>query len=110
MGFSHRNDKLHTQEKDLERIDDIMSNTSLRTILKKAKLINELNTCLTRHLPTNQLMHCQVLNYQDSILIIGVDNAAWATKLRFNEQTLLQALQADPNTPNILGVKYKITR
>ena len=108
MGFSHRIDNLQTRDKDPERIDGLMNNPSLHAILQKAKLISHLNMCLTRHIPTHLLTHCQVLNYQDSILIVGVDSAAWATKLRFEEQNLLKSLRTDANIPNILGIKYKI--
>lgn len=48
------------------------------------------------------------MNFENSILIIGVDNAAWLTRLRFEEQELLIKLQGEALLPNVLGIEYKI--
>ena len=108
MGFSHRNDDLQTNHRDPQQVGDILGKTSLKSLLAKANLINDFNRCLNRTLSARHLTHCKAINYDNSILVIGIDSAAWATQLRFEEADLLKAFQADPDLPNVLGVKYKI--
>ena len=93
---------------DPQKLDDILKNTSLSSIIAKAKLIELLNMALTRHLPSKLLTHCQIMNYDNSIVIMGIDNAAWVTQLRYNEQALIKYFQSEPGLPNVLGIKYKI--
>lgn len=93
---------------DPKKLDDILDGGPLSSILHKAKIIANFNTALTRHLPTNLNSHCQAMNFENSILIVGVDNAAWLTRLRFEEQSLIDKLQREPSLPNILGINYKI--
>lgn len=93
---------------DPKKLDDILEKSSLGSILRKAKVIADFNTALTRHLPTNLNSHCQAMNFENSILIIGVDDAAWLTRLRFEEQDLIEKLQREALLPNVLGINYKI--
>lgn len=99
MSFSSRPDP--------KKISDILTTGSLDLILKKAKILETFNTALTRHLPTSLAMHCHVMNFHNSILVIGVDNMSWLTRLRFEEQELIQKLQEDPLVPNLLGINWK---
>lgn len=100
----------HFSKTDPETIDDILNKGSLAGILKKAKLLEQLNITLGRYISTSLSSHCQVMNYKNSIVVIGVDSATWLTKLRFEESNLLHALQNDRDTPNVLGIEYKILR
>lgn len=93
---------------DPKKLDDILKGSSLSMILAKAKLIEALNMALTRHLPSKLLTHCHIMNYENSIIIMGIDNAAWVTQLRYNEQALIKYFQSEPGLPNVLGIKYKI--
>jgi hypothetical protein len=100
MNFSSRPDP--------KKLNEVLQRGSLGNILQKAKLLETFNMALTRHLPSNIATHCQIMNFNNSILVIGVDDASWLTRLRFEEQTLLDNLQADPKVPNLLGIDYKI--
>jgi len=93
---------------DPKKLDDILNTGSLSNILKKARILEALNAALTRHLSATLCVHCQVMNFKGSILVIGVDNAAWLTRLRYEENNLIHALQGDAEIPNILGIEYKI--
>jgi len=93
---------------DPKKLDDVLRRGTLGTILQKARLLETFNMALTRHLPSSISGHCQTMNFNNSILVIGVDDASWLTRLRFEEQSLLDNLQADPNVPNLLGIDYKI--
>ena len=93
---------------DPKTLDDILANSSLGAILKKAQIIAAFNAALTRHLPTQVNSHCQAMNYDNSVLVIGVDNAAWLTRLRFEEAELINKLQKEPGLPNVLGINFKI--
>ena len=97
-----------TNTDDPKKIDDILKGSTLSMILTKAKIIEALNIALTRHLPSKLLTHCHIMNYDNSIIIMGIDNATWITQLRYNEQSLIQYFQNEPGLPNVLGIKYKI--
>ena len=109
MAFRIYNPKKEAAKHDPKKLGDVLQRPSLGIILKKAKLIETLNACLTRHLPVRTLSHCQVMNYENSIVVLGIDNATWATRLRYDEAALLQAFQSDPQAPNVLGIRYKVT-
>lgn len=94
--------------KDPKKLDDVFKSASLAAILAKAKTLEAFNMALTRYLPTKLLTHCHIMNYENSIIIMGIDNAAWATQLRYSEQELIQYFQSQPDLANVLGIKYKI--
>ncbi len=71
-------------------------------------MLEAFNTALTRHLPTHLAMHCRAMNCEHSILIVGVDNTNYLTRLRFETENLIKKLQSDTQVPNILGIEYKI--
>ena len=93
---------------DPKKLDDVLNSSSLISILKKAQMIEAFNTAFTRYLPTKLIMHCQIMNIENSILVIGADDAAWLTRLRYEEQNIINYFQNEPNLPHILGIKYKI--
>ncbi len=90
------------------KINDLLGRSSLKSIMAKAQIIERLNTCLNRTLPTKLYTHCQVLNFENNIVIIGVDNAAWLTNLRYEEYDLRNALQKELRIPVAISLKFKV--
>jgi hypothetical protein len=67
-------------------------------------------TALFRAQIDNELApHCYLSNIQDRTLIVYVDSAAWATRLRFQIPQLLDKLRAtNPVFSNLEEVKIKV--
>lgn len=81
----------------------------LHSFLHKAKKITAINKLLPQIFPTETLEHCQVMNISDeNALIIGVDSAVWATRLRFIEQILLEKLHAHKDGKEIKTIQYRV--
>ena len=99
---------MNPHDKDPKKLGEILKGSSLSAILLRSKLIESFNMALTRYLPSRLLTHCQVMNYENSIVIIRVDNATWATQLRYSEQELIAYFQNQLELPNVSGVKYKL--
>lgn len=61
---------------------------------------------LLRHLPMPVREHCRLGQIRDNTLIIFVDSAAWATRLRFMATQIVKQLQRDDSvTLNRLEVR-----
>ncbi|PHQ81550.1 MAG: hypothetical protein COB66_01925 [Coxiella sp. (in: Bacteria)] len=95
--------------RDPKKVGVVMQGRSLKAILSKASVLEKFNMALTRHLPTKLLTHCQVMNYELGIVVFSIDDAAWVTRMRYDEHALLASFQNDPALPNVLGFKYKIS-
>lgn len=90
------------------KINNLLGRSSLKSIMVKAHVIEKLNTCLNRTLPTKLYTHCQVLNFENNIVIIGVDSAAWLTNLRYEEHDLRNAFQRELQIPAAISLKFKV--
>lgn len=100
---------MYNKKRDPIKVNELLGKSALKSIMAKAGIIEKLNTCLTRTLPTNILTHCQVLNFENNIVVIGVDNATWLTRLRYEEQDIRNALQHELKIPVPISLKFKVT-
>lgn len=68
-------------------------NTSiLGDLVQKARLLLSIEKALNAQLPPDFSDHCYVMNLKEQTLIIGVDNAAIATRIQFTSPSLITAL------------------
>ena len=69
------------------------SKNELAYLIDKVNQLRELNEHLYSILEDPQLAkHCQIANFEDNILVIAVDSANWATRIRYISKDLIDKL------------------
>ncbi len=97
--------------KSTRSIDKLLSesNSELAILITRTKLLRRLTRILRRNLDETISPHCYVASIEDHTLIILVDSAAWASKLRFYSRELLNNLPvADSAFAGINKIRIKI--
>lgn len=77
----------------------------LRQLIDKSQELTILNRHVQQLLSTELAPHCTVANFQNGCLVIAVDNAAWATCLRYQIPELLQQLRTKDQLPNLRTIR-----
>ena len=94
----------------IKSIDSLIRSpsSSLNEILQIAAGLTDYQTLLEEYLDPNLLNHCAVASYSKGILILVVDNATWATHLRFLAPDLIKFLQKKAPTKDIKKIECKV--
>ena len=77
---------------ELYPVMECFQHSSLGKIIQKAKWLLALDRCVQTLLPEALAKACRVMNVQQSTLILGVNSAALATRIRLDSETLLHEL------------------
>jgi len=80
---------------------------SLRTLLQHAQELLRLDQRVKAALDSPLNRHCYVANFRDEILILHVDSAVWATRLRFQLPELTTHMQ-DKGMPSLRQIRIKV--
>lgn len=80
-----------TQTDDPKSIIHYFKTGSLKFIVQKANQITTLKKILENLLPSEIIPYCQVMNISYKTLILRLDNAAWATRVRYLIPNLIEA-------------------
>ena len=93
-----------------ERISAVCTkNSRLKQLSQRAQELNQLNYILQQVMPPQFSAHCHLANIHDQTVIIHTDNASYASLLRFQANTLCQALSEHlPHSVSKLNVKVKL--
>lgn len=76
----------------MKRISSCL-NKQLSTICQKVMQLDALQEKIIQHLPSNLQPHCQVASFNNGCLLLTVDDACWATELRYASMELRDALR-----------------
>ena len=68
----------------------------LQQLWEKNLHLQQSNQTLPNILPKPLAQHCRVVNLREQTVVIYADSAVWATRLRYQIPTILQAWQAQP--------------
>ncbi len=71
----------------------VEANDDLAILVTRTKELSYLTQILRQQLEPDLAVHCYIGKLDKDCLVILVDSAAWASKLRFHSQTLLPQLQ-----------------
>lgn len=82
-------------------------NAALNNLMQRAKLLEKLNLEFQRHLPAQFSAHCRLANIDNGTIIVHVDNASYASLLRFQSPNLCQTLASELKL-NIQSMKVKV--
>ncbi|MBI3562671.1 MAG: DUF721 domain-containing protein [Gammaproteobacteria bacterium] len=69
------------------------ANSELESLITRARQREHYNSSLQAHLPPPLDQHCVLMDIQANTLIVGVDKAAWGTKLRLLSNAIVATLR-----------------
>jgi len=84
--------------KDPSPIKELLNQSSFASIVQKAQLLLKIEQILSGILPEDFREHCRVMNLKEETLgektlVIEVDNSAIATRLRYQENELINQMR-----------------
>ncbi len=87
----------------------VEANDDLAILVTRTRQLSYLTQVLRQQLESDLAIHCYIGKVDKDALVILVDSAAWASKLRFYSQTLLPQLQmAHHSFASLQQIKIKI--
>lgn len=93
---------------DLNPVMEELTHSSLGKIIQKAKYLLALDRYFQTILPASFASYCHVMNIDQSILILGVSNAAIATRIRFMSAELIEQLHKKKEFTRIQTIHCKV--
>lgn len=84
------------------------STDSCSVLLSKISQIHELQNKLRNHVGRPLSEHLNVANYSDDSLTLHTDSPAWASRLRFKIQTILEYARTECGLENLKSVRVKV--
>ena len=94
--------------KDPQLLSNVLDHHPLSRVLAKAKSIHSSNMILVQFLPKEMVSSCKIINIEEKTLTLEVANAAWATRLRFLESSLLPELRRYTIMAKIENLQYRV--
>lgn len=95
-------------EKDYKAINGVVKRGTLQQIQQKAQELHRLQSLIQSMLPEPLAQHCQVLNYHENQLVIGVKSAAWGQNFKQHQAQLLRQFAFQELTSGFKTIKLKI--
>ena len=71
------------------------TNRTLKQLMSRIKALRQWDRLVKRFIPEEFHSHCQVINLRQECLVIEVQHAAWATRLRYLLPQLTTRLQCE---------------
>lgn len=99
------------QKKWPSAIKEVLLNRKLNTLHYIMRHIDRLliiNHLLTDNLPLEVRLHCQVIQFSTTELILGASSAVWLTRLRYLQPQLLTALREHPQFIHLTKISLRI--
>jgi len=84
-------------------------NTKLFELGKRSVQLEELNSKLQKILPLSLQTHCHVGSFTAGCLVIVVDNAVWASELRYILPELRDKLRSEAGIYQLSSIKSTVT-
>lgn len=100
-------------KKQYQSINQLLCNNAtgekkqLNNIMSRAETINAINNVLRENLPEQQIENCRVANLSGNSITLVSKNAAWCSRLRFNQHQILQLLRLN-GYPWLANIDIKV--
>jgi hypothetical protein len=94
------------QEKEPTLITKILPDK----VIKKTTLLQQLNHIFHNSLNTDLSSHCHIAKQTKNTIVLIVDNASWATNLRYAISDIIKTLRTQPEFRNLQKICYQIKK
>src|SRR5262245_29338313 len=81
----------------------------LKDLERRAQATQDLSARVRETLPEPEKQHFLSASYRDDALVISMDSAAWCSRIRYEQQTLIDALHAAGET-RVTKIKVRVGR
>lgn len=80
----------------------------LKQLIKFSEHLHNLNKILQQTIDTESIKHCELASFENGQMVVIVENASWATKLRYSLPEIIKTLKIQPEFKNLKTIRYKI--
>ncbi len=94
--------------RDPKAVKEQLEHGAFGPLLQKARHLLALNQLFQQTLEPEARPHCRLMNQEGGLLLIEVDNASWATQLRYQSQTLLNQLRQQVEFSELTHIQFKV--
>lgn len=77
-------------------------------IISHTRLLNRLNKLLDAVIEPRTREHCTVQNYKNNQLVIQVDSSAWASRLHYDQDKILDFLRQQEECRTLQSIAIKV--
>lgn len=88
--------------------DGKQNNSAFGKIVQQSQRLAKLNMLFKDFLESSLKKHCQLAQIEGSELVIIVDNASWATRLRYAIPEILKNIKTQPEFSAVKKIRYCI--
>jgi len=81
----------------------------LKDLERRAQATQDLSARVRETLPEPEKQHFLSASYREDALVISMDSAAWCSRIRYEQQTLIDALHAAGET-RVTKIKVRVGR
>lgn len=93
---------------NLQPVVDVFQHASLRRIVQKAHLLLALDREIQKLVPAGFGPYCHVMNINQQTVILGISNAAIATRIQFTASEIVRQLQNNPAFQFVQKLQCKV--
>lgn len=99
------------QDRRQKSISDVLKHpkNELAELIHKVNVLKDLNQTLRALLDPKLAKHCEIANFENNTLVLTVDNANWATRIRYAIPDLIKQLKQHPSFNKLKSIKCIIT-
>ncbi len=99
---------IHEKPDDLQPVIDVFQHSTLKHIVKKARFLLALDREVKNLVPSGFGSYCHVMNVNQNTLILGVTNAAIATRIQMVSARIIDALQKKIEFAEVRAMRCKV--
>lgn len=96
--------------KSLQQILAQEDHPQFRAIIQQNEQTQMLNKILPAYVDDEIIKHCHIARFANGKMLLIVENAAWATKLRYIIPDLIKKLKVQPEFKTLKKIHYKLQR
>ncbi len=85
-------------------LEQVQQNGWYRQLAARVRQVNHLQTLFLQGADLELAQHCQVLEFNNGYLNLGVRDANWATHVRYNTPDLVKVLRSHPEFSSLKGI------
>jgi hypothetical protein len=80
----------------------------LKKVVQAAIELQAITTLLQQLLEPELASHCRASEWNNNCLTLAADNAAWATRLRYQQSTILSQLRTQPQFMGLGSIRIEV--
>lgn len=81
----------------------------LHSLLAHAERFNQTEQLIKMAIPNSSREHCRLISYYQGTLILQASSAAWATRLKYQQQTIISQLASSKDFSGIRTIKISVS-